>query len=208
MTSRAARHTPGAARRVLARVARTLASAASLALALSAACHSEERRLRERPEANAMTTGPELASLPPGPSPGRLAPGAQPIRAGELGLLYMSNPWAISEGKRLFSWYNCSGCHARGGGGMGPPLMDTQWLYGSSPEQIFATIAGGRPNGMPSWGTRVPEAQIWQLVAFVRSLGKSVPRSALAPRGDELSYRTEAREVPMPLPARGTEPPP
>jgi cytochrome c oxidase cbb3-type subunit III len=181
--------------------------AASAALGVVAGCHDEERRLRERPEANAMTTGPALASLPPGPSGAPLPAGAQPIRAGDLGLSYMRNPWAISEGKRLFTWYNCSGCHARGGGGMGPPLMDTQWLYGSSPEQIFTTIAGGRPNGMPAWGTRVPEAQIWQLVAYVRSLSRSVPRSALSPRGDELSYRTEAREVPMPVPVQGVEPP-
>lgn len=193
--------------RDLARAAHALAGAL-VSLALGAGCHSEERRLRERPEANAMTTGPEPVATPPGPSQGPLSPGSQPIRAGELGMLYMNNPWAISEGKRLFTWYNCSGCHARGGGGMGPPLMDTLWVYGSAPNQIFASIAGGRPNGMPAWGTRVPEAQIWQLVAFVRSLSKSVPRSALSPRGDELSYRVEARELPMPVPVQGKEPPP
>jgi cytochrome c oxidase cbb3-type subunit 3 len=178
-----------------------------LVLGAGLGCHDEERRLRERPEASAMTTGPQLASMPPGPSGVPVPAGAQPIRAGELGLLYMRNPWAISEGQRLFSWYNCSGCHGRGGGGMGPPLMDTQWLYGSSPEQIFASIAGGRPNGMPAWGTRVPEVQIWQLVAYVRSLSRSVPRSALSPRADQLSYRSEAREVPMSVPVQGVEPP-
>jgi cytochrome c oxidase cbb3-type subunit 3 len=78
--------------------------------------------------------------------------------------------------------------------------MDDRWLYGDRNEQIFASIAGGRPNGMPSWGARLPEAQIWQLVAYVRSLSGRVTRSAISPRGDELSYRTELREAPQPRP--------
>jgi cytochrome c oxidase cbb3-type subunit 3 len=164
------------------------------------ACHDEERRLRERDEANVLTTGPELASPPPGPLPSPPWLGPQPIHAPHLGEQYMNMPWALSEGKRLFGWYNCSGCHARGGGGMGPPLMDDRWLYGDRPQQIFTSIASGRPNGMPSWGSRVPEAQIWQLVAYVRSLGGSVTRSALSPRADEMSYRTEIRD-PRALPA-------
>ena len=28
------------------------------------------------------------------------------------------NAYAIAQGKRLFSWYNCVGCHANGGGGI------------------------------------------------------------------------------------------
>jgi cytochrome c oxidase cbb3-type subunit III len=169
-----------------------------LAALLASSCHDEERRLRERPEANAMTHGIELASAPPGPvvpPPGR---GPEPLRAPELGPAYANNPWAISEGKRLFGWYNCSGCHARGGGGMGPPLMDDRWLYGERPEQIFASIASGRPNGMPAWGTRLPEVHVWQLVAYVQSLSGHVTKSALSPRGDELSYRVEMRVPPAP----------
>src|SRR4051794_12790521 len=46
---------------------------------------------------------------------------------------YDENAYALSEGKRLFSNFNCSGCHAHGGGGMGPPLMDEKWIYGSAP---------------------------------------------------------------------------
>src|SRR5690606_32575144 len=41
------------------------------------------------------------------------------------------NAFALSEGKRLFDSFNCSGCHARGGGGIGPALMDARWIYGS-----------------------------------------------------------------------------
>ena len=28
------------------------------------------------------------------------------------------NAFAVSQGKRLFRWYNCNGCHSAGGGGM------------------------------------------------------------------------------------------
>src|SRR5699024_2472602 len=77
---------------------------------------------------------------------------------------YDDNAYAVSQGKRFFTWYNCVGCHAHGGGGMGPPLMDDKWLYGSRPQDIFTTIVEGRPNGMPSFRDRIPEQQVWQIV--------------------------------------------
>ena len=39
---------------------------------------------------------------------------------------------------------------------MGPPLMDDKWIYGYEPEQVFATIVEGRPNGMPAFGGEDP----------------------------------------------------
>lgn len=84
---------------------------------------------------------------------------------------YGSDPVAIQDGRRLFDWYNCSGCHGgHGGGGMGPSLRDKVWLYGDRDDQIFDSIAEGRSNGMPSWGTKIPEQQIWQLVAYIKSM--------------------------------------
>jgi cytochrome c oxidase cbb3-type subunit 3 len=89
-----------------------------------------------------------------------------------------NNAYALSEGKRLFDAYNCTGCHAHGGGGMGPALMDNQWIYGGRLDQIFTSIAQGRPNGMPHWGGKIPDAQIWELAAFVRSLSVPTPVNA------------------------------
>lgn len=54
---------------------------------------------------------------------------------------------------------------------MGPSLRDATWIYGNRPDQIFDTIAQGRSNGMPAWGTKIPEDQIWQLVTYIKSLG-------------------------------------
>jgi cytochrome c oxidase cbb3-type subunit 3 len=90
--------------------------------------------------------------------------------------LYLGKPQAIADGQRLFDWYNCSGCHFHGGGGMGPALMDQQWIYGGALEQIHASIVQGRPNGMPSWGRKIPDAEIWEIAAYVKSL--SAPNAA------------------------------
>ncbi len=95
---------------------------------------------------------------------------------------YYDNAEAVATGKRLFQQYNCSGCHSNGGGGMGPPLMDGQWIYGSRLAQIHQTLVEGRPNGMPAWGGKIPDQQLWQLAAYVRSM--SLPQTLAADTGD------------------------
>ena len=78
---------------------------------------------------------------------------------------------AMNNGKRLFSWYNCAGCHSSGGGGaIGPPLIDAKWIYGNSPADIYETLIKGRKHGMPAFGGKIPDYQVWQLVTYVRSL--------------------------------------
>jgi len=83
---------------------------------------------------------------------------------------------------------NCAGCHAAGGGGgIGPALSDEEWIYGWEPEVIFDSIVYGRPNGMPSFSGRIPDQQVWQIVAYVRSLSGLASRQAAPGRGDHLS---------------------
>jgi cytochrome c oxidase cbb3-type subunit 3 len=53
---------------------------------------------------------------------------------------------------------------------MGPSLRDTTWLYGNSDAQIYDSITEGRSNGMPAWGSKIPQDQIWQLVAYIKSM--------------------------------------
>lgn len=83
---------------------------------------------------------------------------------------YDGNDEMIQAGKQLYAAMNCVGCHSHGGGGMGPPLMDNRWIYGSSIEHIVSSVREGRPNGMPSFRGRIPDEQIWQIAAYVRSL--------------------------------------
>jgi cytochrome c oxidase cbb3-type subunit 3 len=97
---------------------------------------------------------------------------------------YEDNAYALSQGKRLFTWYNCAGCHSHGGGNIGPALMDDQWLYGSEPPQIYMSIMDGRPNGMPAFRGRVPDDQAWQLTAYIRSMGGLVRSDAAPGRND------------------------
>jgi len=96
------------------------------------------------------------------------------------------NAFALSQGKTLFQWFNCTGCHANGGGGIGPALMDDQWRYGNNPEQIYASIMEGRPNGMPAFGGKLNEDQAWQLVAYVRSMSGWARKDAAPGRNDSL----------------------
>jgi cytochrome c oxidase cbb3-type subunit III len=63
-------------------------------------------------------------------------------------------------------------------------LIKQHWIYGGEPANMFDTIVKGRPNGMPAWGGRVPEYQIWEIVAYVRSMNGEQPRSATASRAD------------------------
>jgi cytochrome c oxidase cbb3-type subunit 3 len=105
---------------------------------------------------------------------------------------YYDNADAVNTGKRLFQQYNCSGCHSNGGGGMGPPLMDGKWIYGGRLEQIHQTLVEGRPNGMPAWGGKVPDKQLWQISAYVRSL--SLPQTLEANTG------TTPSQNPAPVP--------
>jgi cytochrome c oxidase cbb3-type subunit 3 len=68
--------------------------------------------------------------------------------------------------------------------------MDDQWIYGSEPENIFASIVEGRPNGMPSFRGKIPALQVWQLTAYVRSVGGLVPKDAASARSDHMHVNT------------------
>jgi cytochrome c oxidase cbb3-type subunit 3 len=84
---------------------------------------------------------------------------------------YEGNPVYIAAGKAIFEHYNCSGCHFHGAGGMGPPFMNGgHWIYGGKLDQIFASIYQGRPNGMPSWGRKIPSQVIWEIASYVKAL--------------------------------------
>ena len=172
--------------------------AASMIVLSLVACEREERRFREMPAAAGRRNTERLVTLVPGPY-------TADIRVTNP---YEHNAWAIAEGKRLFSWFNCVGCHAHGGGGMGPPLMDAQWRYGSDPENIFATIMEGRPNGMPSFRGKIPEYQVWQIAAYVQSLSGNVRKDAAPGRADDLHRGKPELMLPELVPEREPAPHP
>ena len=146
-------------------------------LLAAASCERESRRYQELPAAASRAESTQVSGLEPG-----LESASQPVLSP-----YQENAYGSAEGKRLYTAFNCNGCHAQGGGGIGPALMDAKWIYGSAPDQIYSTISQGRPDGMPSFARQVPAQQIWQLVAYVQTLSMQVPRDAAPGRSDDLN---------------------
>ncbi len=185
-------------------------------LTLLSACERETRGWRVAPHvpeaasrvaASALAAGPSAstASAPAAAMPSAAASVVVPMQ--RIANRYESNAYAVSQGQRWFRWYNCNGCHANGGGGMGPALMDAQWLYGSAPAQVAASIVQGRPNGMPSFAGRIPDEQVWQLVAYIRSMSGLVRADVAPGRSDSLSPGREPETRREPETPRNAPPP-
>lgn len=158
----------------------------TLTLAISA-CDREDREMR---------------SVAPGYTPFPAVRTSQGLEAGVPSVdpavgAFQENRWAIGQGNMLYLQFNCAGCHSPGGGGgMGPPLTDDDWIYGSDSENIFDTIVEGRPNGMPSFRGKIATPQLWQIVAYVRSLSGLTPRDTWPGRLDHMQQTKPQREPP------------
>lgn len=159
----------------------SLILAAVAALTLTA-CDREERHSRSKPIGE---------TVPAGQSPDTIWPAqGSPPPLDARAKLFDNNAPAISQGQFLYTQMNCVGCHSHGGGGMGPPLMDDEWRYGGRIDQIAASIAEGRPNGMPAWRGKLTNDQIWQLAAYVRSLSGQPSKDAVSSRSESMSAAT------------------
>jgi cytochrome c oxidase cbb3-type subunit 3 len=183
--------------------ARSIAGAALffvlLIAALSlAACEREQRNVRTAPPAARVDTISQSDI-----QPGQAYPRPLTVNPSEY------KAFDVSQGKQLYSQYNCAGCHFHGGGGIGPPLMDAKWIYGGDPQNVFQTIVEGRPNGMPSFRGKIPDAQVWQLVAYVRSMSGQIPRDVSSGRSDSMNSQSEPEQLVEPAPVKkyGGQPP-
>jgi cytochrome c oxidase cbb3-type subunit 3 len=155
-----------------------LAAALTAVLVSIGGCQREKRQFQPSPADESAPLQIRTTDLQAGQ--------ATPLQPDARRALYENNAYNLSEGKRLYQWFNCVGCHAHGGGDSGPPLMDNQWRYGGEIEQIYATIQQGRPNGMPAFGGKIPDQQIWQLAGYVRSMSGNLSRTASPGRNDEM----------------------
>ena len=164
-----------------------------VSLCLFCGCKREQRQFTAPPstfksyEVTMSDIHPGSAGLP------------QPVRNQSDERAYDAN-----EGKRLFVQYNCSGCHFNGGGGIGPALMDAQWIYGDQPENIYATIVEGRPNGMPSFRHKIPDNQVWQLAAYVRSMSGQLRKDVAPTRNDDMNARRSEQRTKRETPKQST----
>ncbi|HEX3281844.1 MAG TPA: c-type cytochrome [Pyrinomonadaceae bacterium] len=165
-----------------------------LSALLSCSCKREQRQF-EPPPTSPSTTIVQSELQPGGPA---LQNSAQnPVE---------ENATALSDGKRLFSQYNCTGCHANGGGAIGPALMDETWIYGSDPASIHSTIIEGRPNGMPAFRNKISDYQVWELAAYVRSLSGQVRKDIAPGRSDTMNVHRSEQRVEKKTPQQSSVP--
>lgn len=146
------------------------------------ACDNQERHSRAKPIGETVPAGQSPDTIWPG--------GASPPPLDARAKLYDNNAPAIAEGQTLYMKMNCVGCHFHGGGGMGPPLMDDEWRYGGRIDQIAASIAVGRPAGMPAWRGKLTDDQIWKIAAYVRTLSGQPSKDVVSSRSEGMSSTT------------------
>jgi cytochrome c oxidase cbb3-type subunit 3 len=165
--------------------------AALLLAGLHVSCEREQRSfLTAAPSSDApQHVRPQVSIRPGGTGEMQVNPPAylDVMTRQPYGSAFANNAQAQSDGQTLYEAFNCVGCHAHGGGGIGPPLLDNQWLYGSNPEQIYQTILEGRPGGMPSFRGRITDYQVWAIVAYVRSLSGMANPDAANGREDHMN---------------------
>jgi cytochrome c oxidase cbb3-type subunit 3 len=168
----------------------------ALGASVASGCERERREYHSSPTERAAAH-PRLSTLQPGE---RLTSPLDPV-----GTHYENNAYHINQGSRLVRWFNCNGCHANGGGSIGPALMDGQWRYGGRIDQIHASILEGRPNGMPAWRGKLTDQQAWQLSAYIRALSGNVSKAAAPSRRDAMAATPPLTQVPEQEPKMGDE---
>jgi cytochrome c oxidase cbb3-type subunit 3 len=158
-----------------------------LALLVLGACEREQRSFRPNP--GQPDTRVPQPSLVPRPGP------PESSRPGE-GKKFEANAYHVGQGKQFFRAFNCIGCHGNGGGGIGPALMDANWIYGGDIKSIYVTIRDGRPNGMPAFGGKIPDDQIWEIAAYVRSLSGQLRTDVAPNRNDSITPHAPESRLP------------
>jgi putative heme-binding domain-containing protein len=111
-----------------------------------------------------------------------------------------NDPKAAKLGEFQFR-SNCAFCHGLGarGGGRGPDLTRAQKKHGNSDADLFRTINEGvpgtamPPNGATQQGVGMTEQEIWQVIAYIRSVQvKSEGPTGNAEHGKEMFFGSAA----------------
>ena len=103
-----------------------------------------------------------------------------------------ADPAAVAEaGQKVYMSAGCNGCHGgTGGGGMGPPLSNEIWIYGSDDDTLFRLIALGsdglKAQGFnrkgseavvgpmpPHGGIVKSNGDMWKIISWIRKINPS-----------------------------------
>jgi cytochrome c oxidase cbb3-type subunit 3 len=115
------------------------------------------------------------------------APAAQPPAARDAQPPAEKNPLAgdaeaIRAGMGQFR-VRCADCHGMDATGVRAPDITQVWASGRTDGGLFQTLRIGVPNTeMPSVGARTPDHEIWQILAYLRTLAAPAPGDP--PRGN------------------------
>jgi mono/diheme cytochrome c family protein len=95
-----------------------------------------------------------------------------PASAASLRNPLASTPITIDAGRAVFV-SRCSACHGLKGQGVGNAArINSGPAQAATPGEIFWFVTKGEPEkNMPSWSV-LPAEQRWQVVTYVKSLGK------------------------------------
>jgi cytochrome c oxidase cbb3-type subunit III len=89
---------------------------------------------------------------------------------------------AIQAGMGQFR-VRCADCHGMDATGVRGPDITQVWASGRSDGGLFLTLRNGVANTeMPSVGVRTPDHEIWQILAYLRTLAAPAPTDP--PRGN------------------------
>jgi cytochrome c oxidase cbb3-type subunit 3 len=105
-------------------------------------------------------------------------------RVDENTVKLITDPAALTAGKRIFT-QNCAACHGEYAQGVvGPNLTDDYWIHGNKINDLFKTIKYGVPaKGMPTWEKILSPAQIADVANYIKSLHGTNPAGAKEPQG-------------------------
>jgi mono/diheme cytochrome c family protein len=83
----------------------------------------------------------------------------------------LKSPAALARGKSIFVGTCGAYCHKMTAmQSDAPNLFDCAWLHGGSDQEIFHTITHGVPGTrMVAFGGAIPDADIWSVVAYIKS---------------------------------------
>jgi len=111
---------------------------------------------------------PLAAGCKKGPAP---APAATSCKTSGPGNPFARCEDAVVEGRKLYHTYGCVACHGvGGGGGMGKPISDDEWKFGSDDATLFKLVRGDVPKQtMPNAiGKAMSDDEVWKTLVYVR----------------------------------------
>jgi cytochrome c oxidase cbb3-type subunit 3 len=163
------------------------------------ACRKAGANVNDAVPPDVLPSAGGVAALPEGPYAGIAVSALEQTATNPYG----SDSGAVKRGEQLFLGMNCSGCHGQDAksGIFAPNLTDNYWRYGGSDADVFNSIYEGRARGMPAWGAALSTNQIWEVVAYIRSLG-----GMTGPRLPSNALRIDTTGANAPTPSNKRQP--